>query len=558
MLLEPTADGVTVVWFTRGRGSGHEVRLGATRVAATSTRLSQVGEDAESPIPIPQRPGPGSGVRPREIWRHVARVSGLVPGDRVPYRTVSRDGARTAISDVFHLRPAPEPGRPVRILLTSDHQASANTPAAMFFAARVLGRIDAVFFAGDMVNVPDRASEWFDAEHGRSFFPVMQGRAHGLATNGSRYPGAAILQNAPLFTAVGNHEVQGRRCGVRSLRASFAAALPRAVAETEYVRVAAVVNPGADPAVREAWLHDASFSTTTYREIASPPREASADGLYYAATFGDVRLVSLCATRIWRGRDAQPDPGSREYASRYQESRSTLAHPLAQGHGEHIVEPIHAGSAQFAWLESELASAAFRDARFRVVMLHEGPHGLGNNIAPPFTDPVRIEERAEDGALLGVRHEYPAAANHLLRDVAPLLERAGVDLVLSGHSHLWNRFAAVGGSTHYLETSNTGDTHGAFHALSGRTRHVPPSPWRQEDYPSIGDPGGREPVMPTEAPLVDGSGARLPYIASSEHAVFSVLDTGAGEVRSYYADLRVPMPAPTLFDRFSLGRARRE
>ncbi len=40
---------------------------------------------------------------------------------------------------------------------------------------------------------------------------------------------------------------------------------------------------------------------------------------------------------------------------------------------------------------------------------------------------------------------YPAAADILCRDVVPLLEEAGVNLVYSGHSHLWNRFVSAAG-----------------------------------------------------------------------------------------------------------------
>ena len=38
-----------------------------------------------------------------------------------------------------------------------------------------IGKIDAVFFAGDLVNIPERASEWFDDKRGGAFFPCLQG-----------------------------------------------------------------------------------------------------------------------------------------------------------------------------------------------------------------------------------------------------------------------------------------------------------------------------------------------------------------------------------------------
>jgi hypothetical protein len=53
-----------------------------------------------------------------------------------------------------------------------------------------------------------------------------------------------------------------------------------------------------------------------------------------------------------------------------------------------------------------------------------------------------------------------------------LLEQAGVDLVLYGHSHLWNRFVGPTGM-HFLETSNVGNTYGAF--WGDQRRPLPPS-----------------------------------------------------------------------------------
>lgn len=187
-------------------------------------------------------------------------------------------------------------------------------------------------------------------------------------------------------------------------------------------------------------------------------------------------------------------------------------------------------------------------------MLHEGPQGLGDNVMPAFTDPVRIEDTDADGNLIGVRYEYPATDNHLLYDLQPLLENAGVDLVHNGHSHLWNRFVGDNGVTNYLETSNTGNSYGAYHELSGRTRPVPPEPWKAANYWSTGNPGGLVPQVPTENPHLAEDGTPLPFVQSNDHIVFTVLDTGAGEVISYVHDMREPDAAPVELDRFSLGR----
>ncbi|MFW6774509.1 hypothetical protein ACOACO_09515 [Nocardioides sp. CPCC 205120] len=573
-LQAPTADGVSVVWFTEFAGSRHAVLVGegvaglgaadlaaaasgttfpgVTLVAAETSKLSQVAEDYQSNIPV--KPAQSEGIVDRDVWRHEGAVTGLQPGTEVPYRVVSLDGSATAGSGTFTLQPAAQAGDDLDILLTSDHQAMVNTPANLHQAAATIGDIDAVFLAGDLVNIPDRASEWFDDTRGSGFFPVLQGNGGRTSTGGVEYAGGEIVQNAPLYPAVGNHEVQGRRAGATALGASFNAPVPRSVAETAYEAVAADVNPSGDPAVREQWIVDNSFSTTTYEEIFSLPDTSPGGETYYATTVGDVRLVSLYSTRIWRGTTATPDPAARTASSRYQEAQSTLDAPLAQGYGEHIFEAIDASSEQYDWLQDELASEEFTDARYRVVMLHEGPQGLGDNVMPQFADPERIEERDDAGNLVGVRYEYPATENELLYDLQPLLEDAGVDLVHNGHSHLWNRFVADNGTTNFLETSNTGNSYGAYHPLSGRSRPVPPAPWNAENYWAQDNPGGLEPIVPNVAPYTNEAGTPLPFVQDNNLAVFTKFNTGSGEITTYSFDVRTPDVAPKVIDVFSIGR----
>lgn len=569
----PGETDVHVVWNTEFPGDANVVLVGdgvadldATELAAAATgtpptgvevfsattaQYSRLAEDAESHIPDDAKP-PADVIAPRAVWRHEALVTGLEHGARQPYRVVSVADGEIAGSRTFTLAPAARPGDPIRILLTSDHQAMPNTPANLQMAAETLGRLDAVFFAGDLVNIPDRASEWFDDTRGGAFFPVLQGNASRASTNGEVYTGGEIIQHAPLFPAVGNHEVQGRIDGATSLAASYNSAVPRAVAEAAYERLAGEVNPSGDPGVREQWIEDNSFSTRTYEEIFTLPEAFPGGETYYAVTVGDVRLISLYATRIWRGTAAEPDPTARTATSRYQEAAGALDSPLAQGYGEHIFEDLTVGSEQLTWLQEELASEEYAAARQHVVMLHEGPQGLGDNVMPHFAHPERIEERDGAGNLLGVRYEYSAEANILLRDLQPLLEDGGVDLVHNGHSHLWNRFLSPNG-VNYLETSNTGNSYGAYHELSGRARPVPPPPWDASNYLAQGNPGGLDPILPTGAGPTNDDGVPTPFVQSNDHAVFTVLDTGAAEVLSYVYDVRTPDVAPLELDRFSIG-----
>jgi len=185
-------------------------------------------------------------------------------------------------------------------------------------------------------------------------------------------------------------------------------------------------------------------------------------------------------------------------------------------------------------------------------MMHEGPQGLGENMSPPFAHPQRIDERGDTGELVGVRYEYPAERDILVRDVMPVLEAAGVNLVHNGHSHLWNRFVSAEG-VNYLEASNTGNSYGAFLPVAGNTRPIPPSPWDAANYTAQGNPGGLEPVVPTLAPLRDPDGRPLPYVADNDFVVFQALHTGTGVVTSWYVDLTDSRSGAVRFDEFSLG-----
>lgn len=583
----PTPTSVRVVWFTEFEGQAHQVRWGDPNQAenapllneteATTTLLSRTREDGNSRLSHPEFVDLDRPVR-RPIWRHEALVTGLAAGRRVPYQVTSAaaDG-RIAESEIFTLAAAPAPGQGLKILLTSDHQNMPMVAANLQKVQETVGRVDGVFLAGDLVNVPDRASEWFDDSRGCGFFACLQGKAsYALERNGrtSRYRGGEIIQHAPLFPAVGNHEVMGRYGVTTPLNEQFNQPVPRQAAVNLYEAQSDLFNPSGDEALRRQWIIDNSFNSTTYEELFSLPQSEvpnpdrpETTSRYYAITFGDIRLVSLYVTQVWRPYNLDPT-----VRGRYQERETDLDTPQTWGHGQHIFEPIERGSLQYQWLEQELASDAFRQAKYKVVMLHHPPHTLGDNIVPAFTTPVPHYDRDPSGRLTAVRYQYPRDQDHIARDLVPLLEQAGVDLVLYGHSHLWNRFVSPTG-THYLETSNVGNSYGAFWQSVGvreafrrkasqneNRRPVPPVTlegsaitYAPSDYVAQGDPNGLEPVMPTLAPLIDDSGQPLPYIASNDITTFSILATDRGVVSSYYFDTRSPRSPVVKFDEFNLA-----
>ncbi|WP_199290344.1 metallophosphoesterase [Leptolyngbya sp. FACHB-36] len=534
----PTESSVRVVWFTEFAGVRHTVAYGPDlkqTAVATTMRLSRTREDADSKLPTP-----APKLIDRPIWRHEADVTGLPRDRRLPYRVTSvREDRASVSSATFSLAAAPSPGKPLKILLTSDHQLKPLAAANIQKAVETIAPIDAVLFAGDLVNVPDRASEWFDCCSGGAFFPVLQGRAsYELEKNGvkTRYRGGAVLQHAPMYTAIGNHEVMGRFSSKTGLNAQFSDAFPRHAAAAQHRR--------SSDAKSIDWIKNNSFNTDTYEEIFSLPQSPQGGKRYYATTFGDMRLVVLYATNIWR----VPSLGA-DSRGKYREREQDFNKPENWGWGQFIFEAIDRHSAQYAWLKQELNSPEFKRARYKVVMLHHPPHSLGENSVPAYADPVQVIDRDPSGKITAIRYEYPRQADVLIRDVVPLLESAGVQLVFYGHSHLWNRFVSPSGM-HFLETSNVGNSYGAY--VRDTQRNVPTN--YKETYAATGDPHGAEPVMPTIAPLRDANNQPMPYIANNDITVFSVFDTATGTISSYRFDTRSPRSAVVKFDEFTLKR----
>lgn len=532
----PTQTSIRVVWFTEFMGNGHAVAYGSNllgNVFTKNIRPIHLREDQHSRVGIQTADGQVY-QKPvlREIWRHEAHLTDLTPGRRISYRVTSIAENNELISSrTYTLEPAPLPGKPLKILLTSDHQIKPMVAANLQKVRETFKQIDAVFFAGDLVNIPDRASEWFDDNRGNAFFPCLQGRAKyvmeydGLRTT---YTGGQIIQNAPIFPCIGNHEVMGRFNTGKSLNEEFNDTIPRDVASKMY---------------GDESLEDNSFNTDTYDKIFSLPETETGEKGYYAVSFGDVRLITLYVTNMWRYPTTE---NSRR--GKYAEPQEELNNPENWGYGQHIYEPIAKGSTQYNWLVNELNSSEFQQAKYKVVMFHHPPHTLGDNIVPAYTNPVQVIERDNNGNITSVRYEYPKEQDYITRDLIPLLEEAGVQLVFYGHSHLWNRFVSPSGM-HFLETSNVGNSYGAAYGETKR-KNLPNSD--NDNYTQSGDPYGLEPVVPTIAPLLNENGEPLPYISSNKITVFSIFDTENGTVSSYRFDTSKPDSEVVKFDEFRL------
>ena len=586
MLQNPGPDHVRVVWFTEAAGERHRVFVGprAERVFEAQTApMTRLLEDRDSRF-AGAAPSARAGPRPRAVFRHEAVVTGLSPGERLPYAAVSEIGGRAFRSSFpAFLGPLPRPGEPLTLLLTSDHQGGRMCAANLQKAAETLGTVDAVLFAGDLADHPNRASEWFDGAlpDRPPFFAALQGTAARFAP-GAAWRGGAILQSAPLYACLGNHEYAGRwrldpgtddpaNGSPVSIDAMQGDAQPRWLAELRWARRQATGGPAADPAFRARWIADNSFECVTYREMWSLP-EGPEGTAYWAQRFGDVFLIALDANRVWRswqvgrrGKFGEPlDPATGR----------VVAQPAEWGFGDFTFRPFGPGSRQYAWLEEVLRSPDCRSARFRIVLTHQTPFGLGMNTLPvqamqqvtvelaegarigpfPASDWPRlwplVEARLRAGEVRQVSYDYPLAGDLWRNHIEPLLLEAGVHLVLCGHSHLWQRSRV--GDLHYLETSNVGNSFGARWPAPGSS---PAHPGRPADPPAR-DPHGRPMASPTifnPMRALEGAPADLPFVASNLLTVFSVLETRTGLVSSWVYDTRAPGSPARRFDAFRIG-----
>lgn len=640
MLQNPGPDSVRVVWFSEFEAGRHTVRVGEKlqrSFAATTTRMSRLLEDAGSQQePSPPAAPPGSRPRERRVFRHEAWVTGLPAGDRLPYVAITEAQGKAWRSDRGTLRSLPRAGQPLRILLSSDHQNNPMGSACMQKMAETVGTVDAVLFAGDFVSQPNRASEWFDrsgrtgdaqAAVNPSFFQSLQGTGQRWNPD-APYAGAPVLQHAPLYGCLGNHEYPGRwrldpatdnphNPEPVTLDAMDRDPQPRWYAEARYAEQAARVNPSGDLGLRERWIEDNAYEWTTYREMWSLP-EGPEGKAYYAQRFGDVFIVSIDANRVWRSWAANQRG---KFTERFIDALGRVTdNPDEWGFGDFTFRPFGQGSRQHDWLQQVLSSEACRTARLRIVMAHQTMAGLGDNAVPVQAEILSTLELT-DGSILGpfparewprrwaeigplvrqgrvryVRHEYPRAQDQWLTDVEPLLLAARVQLVHTGHSHLWNRTHALGADghrLHYLEASNLGNSFGAMYfpepqpgvSASQGPRHGGHLPgradwqaqttgpvaamgdrprtrlsWNPSDYPTVGEVHGRPMAQPTDlnpmrtldrrtVPWVEQD---LPFVASNHLCTFSVLDTASAVVSSWCFDTRRPTSTAVRFDAFGL------
>lgn len=339
-LQNPTSTSITIRWISDDGGAS----------------LVQYGAD----LKLVAKGANGDFYKKLGSYLHEVTLSGLQPNTRYPYRIHSNG----ALSSQYSFKTAPALGSAISFLAISDAQMKPDLPATVAAIGKLV-QPDLIIFSGDLVDEPDRVADWYGGEH--SFFDVFTGRQ----------PGAALLQNLPLFPSLGNHEY------------------------------------GEQP--RTASSRDETASLQTYTALFNLPGNER----YYSHDYGNVHFIHLNIARQWTS-DAFTKP-------------------------QWILgDPISPGSAQFQWLAKDLAA---NRQPWTVVSFHQPMLGQGHNTFPNFCNP----ELKADGT-----YEYPRDV--LYDDLRSLLEKHGVNLVIWGHSHVYEHYYV--GGIHYLEASNIGNSYG--------------------------------------------------------------------------------------------------
>jgi len=272
-------------------------------------------------------------------------------------------------------------------------------------------------------------------------------------------------------------------------------------------------------------LGNGSIGYLAYQTYFSVPPAAGQTevtrGLWYAFTAGSVRVVSLANDDV-----------------------------VYQDGGDSYVRGYSAG-AQKAWLESELSSAR-RDPNvdWIVVCMHQ----------------VAVSTaQAANGADLGIREEW-----------APLFDRFGVDLVVGGHEHHYERSRPIRG--HEANATLTprvaaavadviDTTKGTVHMVIGSGGTSRPTNDKLFDPPqcrvitAVGAPdsvtGRRAPVYVTEpAPWSATRNAAHPYGFAAFEVDPGSRRGGMTAIRVTYYDVTGPDGALAPFETFTLRRPR--
>ena len=209
---------------------------------------------------------------------------------------------------------------------------------------------------------------------------------------------------------------------------------------------------------------------------------ASFKGNWYAFTVGPIRVISLNNDDVCL-QDGAFSAYRRDHVPNY----------TANGYNPYITG--YSGGAQRAWLEQELAAASRSgDIDWIIVCMHQ----------------VAMSSAHFNGADLGIRQNW-----------LPLFDKYGVDLVVAGHEHHFERTFPVRGT------------------LPGSTLLTP--------APQSSDPSVMDTSLGTVHMIIGGGGHSVPTPVAdfdSPHDGVLITSVGAGSPRAGHPSITTTEPAP--------------
>ena len=376
----PTTDSMTVIWFSnsdtpgqlsvRGEGPPGDTTLVSTPIRAAALAYSAWEDTTHF-----------AGAAPAPPFRHRVRLTGLEPATSYAYE-VNQGASRFTAT----FTTAPPTDRPIRFIAYADCETEPESTGNMTkwptaaapdrtylldqttgyaenLAAIAARRPDFIAIAGDLVESGGEQRDWDEFWR------------HNTNERGDR----SLAGRVPIFASPGNHEYfEGPPLGYRQ--------------------------PGSARAIG----HFRSYFEFPDNQAADPEHK----GRYYRIDYGPITLIAL---------DVAND-------SPHQSDRDTNFHLLGENDpGGGRAPAFGPGSAQYAWLETQLADARNTSA-FTFVFFHHIPYSVGPHGWPP-------------GSLdLG----YDLQSGVPVRALTPLFMHYGVDAVLAGHDEIWERSEIAG------------------------------------------------------------------------------------------------------------------
>jgi len=417
----PSTDGIRLTWFTDADLAGTIVISGgdlAEPIELTSAPAYQPLLEYMQPE-LDQAADLGYTVLANENWKHSIDVRDLTPGTTYDYLVTQGDATFTG---TFRTAPSAGAWTSIRFMAMSDSETEprGNTNRRDWsLGALAEGSLD-------------RPADWPKDGAGRDLYPLTE-------TFGYQQNLRILEERDPDFVMMPGDLVQGGgyQLGWDEFFRHTAGEYDTIFTDRPLIPALgnwenfAAVNGGYDPAAVE-------FSRSKYKVYFDAPSNGTPEhqDQYYRIDYGPVTIITIDSSNGLpdETRD-EPTPGT-DIGTDTQENVSIDTYP-----GDDLAD-YNPGSAQWAWVEAQLADARAAGqvifVQWHHVPFSSGVHGF------PMSHP---QSSGQGGTPLRIYHET--------------LEQFGVAAVFCGHSEMFERsfvdLDGDGNGIHYYDVGVSGD-----------------------------------------------------------------------------------------------------